>query len=188
MNYQFSDDSTVIPSQQELDNLLIQAFQQPNVQALVFALRGLPSTNPFSTVVDVSYTSEDGTVYLENRSVSGAGVVAIAAACLLAASAAGLVVTNRARRRGTPLLNGSKSSVGDAPKVVVASDAEDTMSECTASIARPPSPSMRHSQPTLNKIDEENEATFSSMKEGRRLARGYGFITESKDEEEGDDR
>ena len=189
VDYEFGEDSTLIPSQEQLDNLLIQAFQLPNAQALLLALRALPSTNPFSSTTDVSYTSEDGTVFLEERNLSGPGIMAIAAACLLTASVAGLLLTNRARRKGVPLLNGSKPD-GDAPnKVVVESEAdEDTMSECTVSVARPPSPNVRHSQ-TLNIIDEDREASFSSMKEGRRMARGYGMMaesmSESKDEEDG---
>ena len=45
-------------NKQQLDNLLIQAFQQPNVQALLLALRGIPGSNPFSTAIDASYSSE----------------------------------------------------------------------------------------------------------------------------------
>lgn len=187
VKYRFGEDSTRVPSQQQLDNLLIQAFQQPNVQALLFALRGLPASNPFSTAVDVSYTSEDGTVFLEERStMSTAGVIATAAACLLVASVAGLVATNRAKRRRFPLHNGTKSTL-DAPQMVVESEgSEETMSECTVSIARPPSPNVRHS-PSLKIIDEEKEACFSSMKEGRRVARGYGYVPESKGEDRNED-
>jgi len=190
VNYRFGGDSTRIPSQQQLDNLLIQAFQQPNVQALLLALRGIPGSNPFSTVVDASYTSEDGTLFLEGGSppVSGAGVAAIAAGCLLAASTAALIATNRAKKNGLPIF-GNTNSPGDAPKMVPVSECEeDTMSECTVSVARPPSPPNRHS-PKLKKIDEDQEASFTSLKVGRRLDRGYGVIPEyEQGEEEGEER
>lgn len=181
VNYRFGEDSVRLPSQESLDNLLIQAFQQPNVQALLFALRGLPQTNPFSTATDASYTSEDGTVFLE-AGISGMGVAAIAAGCLLAASAVALYLTNRAKRNGLQFLDGSESD-NEAPKIVPVSVDEDTMSDCTSSVAPPTVSSHRHS-PTLKKIDEVDEAAFTSIKAGRRKTRGYGMIPEHQGDEE----
>jgi hypothetical protein len=190
VNFSFGSDSTLVPSQQLLDSLIIQAFQQPNVQALVAALRGIPGNNPFATTSDVSYTTPDGTLFLEGSSMSGAGVAAVAAGCLLLASASALYLTNRARRRGVPLLNRTNST-GEAPKVIPVSESEETMSECTSSIARSSSPSVRPGGQTLKAIDEDSETSFSStsMKEGRRIARGYGFVPEiplSEEDEEGE--
>ena len=185
VDYVFGAESTLVPTQQQIDTLLIQAFQQPNVQALLAALRGIPGTNPFSAVADVSYTTPDGTVFLEGGSMSGAGVAAVAAGCLVVASALALYLTNRAKRRGLPLLHRTDSS-SHAPKIIPVAESEDTASECTGSVARssstPPS-----NRTTLKAIDEGNETSFTSLKEGRRIARGYGYMPNFQEEEEEDE-
>ena len=63
VRYEFTDDSTSTPSQAQINNLLIQAFQLPSVQALLVEMNGISSSNPFSTVIDASYMSQDGTVF-----------------------------------------------------------------------------------------------------------------------------
>jgi hypothetical protein len=200
VSYSFSEDSSFIPSQQELDNLLIQAFQLPNVQALQFALRGIPGANPFANTADASYVTEAGEVILEmsaaenlSGGTSGAGKAAIAASGLLIAAVLALFVTQRAKSSSSPFLKTLKPKFTtlraklqlpckrkslphhDTIKTIPISVHDDTMSECTLSVVSPPSIQL-HTL-SLGMIEEEEaDQSESLMKEGRRLARGYGNI------------
>jgi hypothetical protein len=200
VNYRFSEDSSFIPSQQDLDNLLIQAFQLPTVQALQLALRGIPGANPFANTADASYVNEAGEVILElsatenlSGGTSGAAKAAIATSGLLIAAVLALFVTQRAKSNSSPFLKTLKPKFTtlraklqlpfkrnslphhDTIKTIPISVHDDTMSECTSSVVSPPSIQLHNL--SLGMIEEEEADQLESlMKEGRRLARGYGNI------------
>jgi hypothetical protein len=101
----FGENSEFPPSQEDIDLLILTAFQQPNVATLLSMLQALPAETPFSATSSVQYiqgmqlsvparTKHDES---GSSSTSTATVVAIVGAFVLAFLFAGLILRRRLR-------------------------------------------------------------------------------------------
>jgi hypothetical protein len=111
----FGENSEFPPSQEDVDILILTAFQEPNVSTLLGMLQALPAENPFSGTTSVQYIQGmQLSVPARNRnggpartrngdsgssSTSTATVVAIVGAFVLAFLLIGLVLRRRLRAR-----------------------------------------------------------------------------------------
>ena len=94
----FAADSLLIPSTEELDNLLLSAFQEPAVSTLLILLGNLPQENPFSTTQSVSYIMVPTTrsqSQTASGSLSSLGIGALAASISLVLGMCGVMAIRR---------------------------------------------------------------------------------------------
>lgn len=91
----FARDSMFVPSMQDLDMLLVTAFQQPGVQTLLVMLQQLPSDNSYSQTLQASYKPAAIPTTGTSSSRNTGAIAGITSAFLVTFFVAGVVVAYR---------------------------------------------------------------------------------------------
>jgi hypothetical protein len=142
----FGESSEFPPSQEDIDLLILTAFQQPNVDTLLGMLQALPAETPFSATssaryiqgMQLSIPTRNQNDNSASSPTSRATVVGIVGALVLAFLLAGLTLRRRLRTRD------SIKKYLPAPREFRARDIDDLEAEeseeshCTSSVGATP--------------------------------------------------
>jgi hypothetical protein len=138
-------------SREEMDILISNAFQQPNVAPLLSMLQALPDANPFSSTTSVVYMNESlqsilglGTEPESSGStrIPAAAIVATAGAAFLAFLFAGLIYTKRQRnqdplKKYRPAARAPTPDIEFGEEIDAVLEAEESVgTSCTGPIGR----------------------------------------------------
>jgi len=125
----FSEESTFVPTQEQLDELIDTALQQPISETLLMMLNNLPEDNPFSKTTNVEYSNSaqpSEPEPLATQLVSSTGIVSavIGASVVVVAVAAGYVSLKHYRIFAVKDRSGSNNNNDDRTEVVMTDNEE----------------------------------------------------------------
>jgi len=92
----FAPSSTSVPSQEDIDRLIAQAFEVPNVNAFLGLLGTLPPDNPFSSTSSVEYSSARQD-FVNGNTIPRSIVALIGGICVLSVLLGGVIFSRRSR-------------------------------------------------------------------------------------------